>query len=147
MRSLGGDLNPTTKRQDAYVTIREMQELVEQDSDIISGMKAGYYTLNCTLTWIHIDETQQRQMFYLACSSCRKKVAEEDHGYWCENCAKNYEAATPTYNFSCKIADFTGQINLSVLGEVGEEIMGMSCQKFYDEVHRDIEEVKAVRSN
>jgi hypothetical protein len=46
----------------------------------------------------------------------------------------------PTYNFALKVADFTDDQILNVLGHEGEGILGMPAEKFY-EFHDDIPKV------
>ena len=68
MRALG-DMGTSTgeSKRDACVLLSEMQAIASNDAEIMHGGKAGYYNVNCYLSWIFIDETLQRQMFYLAC--------------------------------------------------------------------------------
>ena len=58
-------------------------------------------------------------MYYLACPSCKKKVVDDSNGYHCERCNKQYDEAVPTYNYSIKISDYSGTIQMQVLGETG----------------------------
>ena len=83
-----------------------------------------------------------KQMFYLACPTCRKKVSDDGVGYRCENCNKVYDNAVPTYNFSYKISDCSGTLILQCLAESGDVILGMSCKAFYDDLHQDLERVR-----
>ena len=100
MTSLGGDLGPSTSgKKDQVVTLGEMVKLAEEDYEVSNGSKAAYYTVNCYLSWIFIDETLNRTLFYLACQQCKKKVMDEDNGYFCTSCNKSYQNAVPTYNF------------------------------------------------
>lgn len=102
MRSLGdqGNGEAGSKRTSNTPTllIAQLQKMVEEDSDIQGG-KPFYCNLNCDLSWIFVPEGGDRQMFYLACEACKKKVIPEAAGYRCENCDKNFEKANPTYNF------------------------------------------------
>jgi replication factor A1 len=144
MESLGGETQ-AARPKDAAVTIDQMAAMVEADQDIQSGQRAGYYNVNCFLTWFYIDETGQRQLFYLACQQCKKKVTQENEGYWCINCNRQYESAVPTYNFQMKVADMSQSIGVSVLGEMGEDIMGKPAKEFY-EMKDDVEAIKNLRS-
>ncbi len=68
MKALGEiGSNTGERKQDSCVLISEMQELAESNSEIMSGSKAGYYNLNCHLSWVFIDETLERKLFYIAC--------------------------------------------------------------------------------
>lgn len=147
MKSLGGDLNNTGEsKKDASVTISEMLHLAENNAEVMHGGKAGYYNVNCYLSWIFFDEALQRMMFYLACPTCKRKVMDNNGAYRCENCQMNYENVVPTYNFSMKISDVSGTITCNLLGETGDSIMGINCKEFFD-IHQDIEQVKNIRSN
>ena len=82
-------------------------------------------------------------MFYLACPVCKKKVMEEGMDtYSCERCSRTFETVVPTYNYSVKISDFTQTITLQCMGEVGESLMGMSAQKFYNELRDDLQKIE-----
>ena len=61
----------------------------------------------------------ERQMYYLACPSCKKKVVDDTTGYNCEKCQKVFDSAVPTYNFSLKISDYSSSIAVQELGENG----------------------------
>ena len=66
----------------------------------------------------------------MACPDCKKKVVEEHNGYRCESCAKLHQKANPTYNFSARISDYSGTAIASFLGDIGDEIMGISASEF-----------------
>ena len=102
--------------------------------------------MNCHLSWVFTDETLERKLFYIACPSCKKKVSDESGGYYCLNCQKSYENATPTYNFTIKISDPSGTLTCNILGDVGDSILGMPCKELY-EIHQDVEALKNVRSD
>ena len=126
------------KKSDVFYSVAEMQNAAENDMALMSGEKAGYYTVNCMLSWIMIDENQQRQMFYLACPVTKKKVLDEAGGFWCETCQKTYPEAVPTWNYTGVFSDLSGSVVAGMLGEVGDNFMGMTCKDFY-EVHKDLE--------
>lgn len=54
----------------------------------------------------------ERDLWYPACPGpdCKKKVTEEDKGWFCEKCAKVYPNCKPTYNFSVRMGDMTRSI-------------------------------------
>ena len=138
MRSLGGvgggsGNTPT-------LLMKEMTEIATQDEDCLGG-KALYFNVNCEIAKIFTPESLERQMFYLACPTCKKKVIDDGTGYRCENCYKTYEDAVPTYNFSMAIQDHSEQRIVNCLGEVGEAILGMKCNEFYT-LHEDLDQVK-----
>lgn len=75
----------------------------------------------------------ERQMFYEACPDCKKKVAPNDHsnGFYCERCSKVHEKCKVTYNFTTRLADFSGCIYVQTMGEnVGDSMIGMSAENF-----------------
>ncbi len=127
--------------------IAQLKEMSESDSEIMGG-KPFYCNLNVDLTWIFVPENTDRQMFYLACEVCRKKVLEDPtgRGYHCENCNRHFENANPTYNFSIKVSDCSGTIMLSVFGEIGETILGISAREFH-KIHEDTAAVKELTMN
>ena len=55
--------------------LEEMEKFVSQDTGVLSG-KAFFCTVICELTWVFIPDTIEKQMFYLACQICKKKVNE-----------------------------------------------------------------------
>lgn len=105
------------------------------------GGKAVYFNINCEVAKIFTPESAERQMFYLACPACKKKVIDDGCGYRCENCQRTHQDAVPTYNFSIVIQDNTGSQLINCLGDVGETILGMKCCDFYT-IHEDLDQVK-----
>ena len=81
----------------------------------------------------------------MACPTCRKKVTDEEQGYFCINCSKNYKDAVPTYNCSVKLSDLSGSMACGLLGEVGDSFIGMDCKTFFD-MDMDMEQLKNLKS-
>lgn len=122
-----------------------MVEDLKTNNEVQSGIKAAFYNVNCTVTWVFTpqDLSSEKHMFYLACPVCKKKVIEEGMDqYSCERCSRTFEAVVPTYNYSVKVSDFTHTITLQCMGEVGETFMGMSAQKFYNELRDDLQKIE-----
>lgn len=121
-----------------------MIQQAEADPNLNEGGNQGYsayYRVNGVINYIPYNE--MRQIFYLSCVECKKKVMEEEHGYQCYNCSKHYETAVPNWNFSIKLSDYSDAIWLSVLGEQGDAIMGMQCSEF-NQIKDDHEQVKSM---
>ena len=116
-----------------------MMDAAHANQEVSSGTKPGYYTVNCFISWIFVPEDlKDRQLFYLACITCKKRVSDCRTGYRCERCNKTYGDAVPTYNFSAKVSDLSCTISLQCLGETGEAFMGLPCTEFF-EIAEDIE--------
>jgi hypothetical protein len=68
-----------------------MKQLAADNQSMLSGENAAYYVINATIQVIFCgDEMNRRNMFYLACKECKKKVSDSGNGYYCERCEKNY---------------------------------------------------------
>jgi len=94
-----------------------------------------------------VPESPDRQMFYLACESCRKKVSEEPgRGYYCERCSRHFGQAIPTYNFSVRVSDCSGQMSVACFGDIGETILGITAREFH-QMHEDTAAVKNLAMN
>ena len=90
-----------------------MMDAAASDEAIANGREVGYYTVNCFCSYIFIPEDHtERQLFYLACTSCKKRVTDCRTGYKCERCDRTFGDAVPTYNFSVKVSDLTCTISL-----------------------------------
>jgi len=97
------------------MSLEEMQNMLDtsEDQDLQSGAKSAYFTVNCFIQWVFTNENSpDRQMFYMGCKACKKKVFDVEDGYRCEKCNKNYDEAVPTYNFTVKVTDNTDSIQL-----------------------------------
>ena len=95
------------------MTLQEMQNMLEtsEDQELQSGTKSAYFTVNCWLQWVFTNENSpDRQMFYMACKVCKKKVYNEADSFRCERCDKNHSEAVPTYNFTVRVTDHTDSI-------------------------------------
>ena len=113
----------------------------ESDQQVMNG-EAVYYTVNCFCSWVFVPQENDRQMYYLACPSCKKKVSDEEQGFRCERCDKIYQDAVPTYNFTAKVSDLSSTVTVQIMGdEVGKEFIGMPCTEFY-ELKDDLEQIK-----
>ena len=85
-----------------------MKRCADENEDVMSGQKAGFYTITGFVSSIlHREEGNPKPLFYLACPSCKKKVINDFNSYKCERCDKAYQEAVPTYNFAVRISDFT----------------------------------------
>ena len=89
--------------------------------------KPYYCNLNCDLSWVFVPENADRQMFYLACEVCKKKVIQTGTNYHCESCSRSFENMVPTYNFSIRVSDCSGTLMVSCFGEIGETILGINA--------------------
>ena len=106
--------------------VEELTQFCAQDPEVQMG-KPFYANLICDIAFIFTPRDLDRNMFYLACPACKKKVLDDGSGYRCESCNKTYQDAMPTYNFSFKVQDCSGETILQCLGESGEQVMGMKC--------------------
>ena len=53
----------------------------------MSGEKSAFYTISGFIGTIFCgDENNFKQLFYLACPECKKKVIEEYNEFKCERC-------------------------------------------------------------
>ena len=110
------------------MTLQEMVTSLDtsEDLDLLNGAKSAYFTVNCWVSWIFTNQNNpEKQMFYMGCKTCKKKVYDEHEGYRCDKCNKIYQEAVPSYNFSVKVQDLADSILLQCLGEVGEAFLGM----------------------
>lgn len=103
-----------------------MVEQCENSTDIKHNEKAAWFKVAGYCTFYNSSaEQEERKPYYLACPTCKKKVTDQDNGYFCENCAKTYGEAVPTYNFSFMLSDCSSKITVQCLGEIGDSIVGM----------------------
>ena len=56
--------------------IGELEPYCLQHPEIQEG-KPLYFNLHCDIAIIFVPDSVDRQMFYLACPSCKKKVIED----------------------------------------------------------------------
>ncbi|ORY84332.1 replication factor-A protein [Protomyces lactucae-debilis] len=84
-----------------------------------------YYELKGTIIYIKTDNIS-----YPACASeaCNKKVVEDNEGGWrCEKCDKNFPEPQHRYMLTLNVQDHTGQQWLSGFDNVGQLILGCSA--------------------
>ena len=70
----------------------------------------GYFIVSGYVSFIKSDD----KMMYMACPDCSKKVEETDKGIECKHCNKFFEDAVPTYMLTCKFADTSDEIFISL---------------------------------
>ena len=102
--------------------------------------------MNCDLSWVFVPESPDRQMFYLACETDKKKLFPTGDGKFCDANNRVYDTAIPTYNFSFRVSDCSGSLVLSCFGEIGETILGMNATEF-QAMHEDAAAVKDLTMN
>ena len=129
---------------DVSMTLAGLQAHCSKDLEVQNG-KPFYCKVHCELAWILVPQDKERQMFYLACPACKKKVIDDGQGYRCERCMKTHEDAVPTYNFTVKMTDCSDSMFMSCLGESGQGVLGMSATEFYG-FHEDLDRVKELNS-
>jgi replication factor A1 len=116
------------------VTIEEMKGLALENDDLMSGRETVFFVINGFINTVFCgDENNPRPMYYLACSACKKKVIDDNSGYFCERCDKTFQAAVPTYNFAMRVSDFTDGHIFNLMGEAGNTIIGVPADTFYNE--------------
>lgn len=78
---------------------------------------------NCTLN---------EKSFYEGCPQCKKKISFLEGSYNCPNCNKQFEKPHYYYSFNFRTKDFTSEIYLDILGNIGEKLLGLKCQDMKD---------------
>ncbi|CAM6098031.1 unnamed protein product [Calypogeia fissa] len=102
----------------------ERANLLEMTRPEVGEAKPAWFTLRACITFIKPDQP----MWYLACTSCNKKVNQEhSNSYWCENCQKNYESCNRRYIMMAKVSDYSGEGWISAFNEQTETILGHSA--------------------
>jgi hypothetical protein len=99
-----------SQKQDNFLTIQEMVEQCENSTEIRYSDKVAWFSVAGYCTFYNSDE--ERKIFYLACKDCKKKVTDQDSGYFCESCQKNFGEAVPTFNFSFMFSDCSSKITI-----------------------------------
>jgi len=120
--------------KDMFYSLTEMTAAAENDDEIAN--KARFYQVRGQVTHISYEgksSEEQRSFYYLACTTCKKKVLDEGGSYRCESCQKSFDQAHPTYKFSFKFQDYSDSQYLSCLGDAcGEAIMGIPCSELLE---------------
>jgi len=80
--------------------------------------------------FLHSDKN-----FYSGCPVCKKKLNLEENNY-CVKCNQNYEKPVNYFHINFLIKDQTGELNLDVLGENAENILGIKCD-IYKELYEN----------
>ena len=100
------------QRPDNCVNLAEMIQDAENSPDLNEGGKSHWYKVSGYCTFYTSSDGNDRLLYYLACPVCKKKVTDEASGYRCENCAKSFGEAIPTYNFGFKLSDYSGSLSI-----------------------------------
>jgi hypothetical protein len=71
-----------------------------------------------------------RKKSYQACKSCKRPTEKKEMGLFeCMHCKKIVETLI-THALSVNFADFTGSVNIDVIGEHAETLLGMRAADF-----------------
>ena len=90
----------------------------------MSSEKASYYSLIGIVSKIASDKT----FYYLACKTCKKKLAEEGGKYYCKNCNVTMDSCNVVYMFSMRVEDGTAGIWIQVFGDIGAELLNKTAE-------------------
>jgi replication factor A1 len=124
-----------------------MKTCATSNMSVFSGDKAAFYMITGFISNIlHGEEGNPKQLYYLACPACKKKMVNDFNGYKCERCDKTFKEAVPTYNFAIRINDFTDSQIFNVLGECGEALMGMTATELFKH-HGDFSRIDEICRN
>ncbi|KAL2642129.1 hypothetical protein R1flu_009716 [Riccia fluitans] len=99
--------------------------------------KPACFTVRACISFIKPDQA----MWYLACTSCNRKVNQEsDSSYWCEGCSKHYDSCNRRYIMLAKVSDHSGEAWISAFNEQAETILGHTAESLNDIRSQDSEE-------
>lgn len=113
-------------------------EISESLNDENDTDQYHFFFLNGYVSRIKNDD----RIFYPACMSenCRRKVTEDNAGFKCEHCGKQFLTYLPTYMITAKISDFTESIYVNFAREHGTALMGMKAEEFKEFKENESEE-------
>ena len=115
----GGQNGDKGQRNSNLNLICEISESLNDENDTD---QYHFFFLNGYVSRIKNDD----RIFYPACMSenCRRKVTEDNAGFKCEHCGKQFLTYLPTYMITAKISDFTESIYVNFAREHGTALMG-----------------------
>lgn len=108
--------------------MEEIEEHCKYSDQLKNDRGQEFFKISGYIGRIMYDD--MRQMYYLACPECKKKVIEEHGGYKCEQCGKIFQQCNTNYTYTAKINDFTGGQFFQFMGESGDNVMGMPASDF-----------------
>lgn len=101
-----------------------------KDENMGMKEKPDYFNTRGTITFLKKD--MEKAPWYNACPSdgCNKKVTEDQNGgFWCEKCNKNYDNFVPRYILSLMCCDSTGSQWLTAFNESAEILLGKTAHE------------------
>lgn len=112
-----------------FSSIEELSQATLKDAEFLNNPNAEprIFKVSAMISRIMAD----RPLFYESCPECKKKVTPNDHsnGFYCVRCQKAFEKCKYAYNFTTRIADFSGHVYVSALGDQGDSLIGMTAEK------------------
>ena len=94
---------------------------------LIGEIDDGLAGKNVEICGIIVDMSQNR-VYYDACPTCSKKVEYENDQYKCNSCGV-VEDVEPRIRYKITIDDGSGSIRVTMFGQDGEKLLGMSAQR------------------
>ncbi|EZG89440.1 putative replication factor A 1, rfa1, partial [Gregarina niphandrodes] len=114
-------------------TISELHQQCQNSTELQNN---GLY-FNVVASIVETNVTTHKKFYWTSCPSCNKKVTSlsdgalggglDDDSYHCDNCNMEVKDPERKYIFQLTIQDATDTLRLSVLGESGTELIGMSA--------------------
>ena len=120
--------------------IKDMSEIL--DSNESENTKNPNYKIKgIVVNFNHTD-----RCYYVGCPECKKKLKQEGETE-CGSCHKKIDKPSYYYTLNVKIKDATGEIYADIIGNVGQKLIGISCEEYKDYVvYKDEAKLKEISS-
>ncbi|KAI7849609.1 hypothetical protein BDC45DRAFT_448356 [Circinella umbellata] len=96
---------------------------VKQDN-LGSSEKPDYFSARATVVFMKSDNPA-----YPGCPECKKKMVNDENGWRCEKCSKQYPEPTWRYVLTASVEDATAQLFVQLFDDQATTIVGISANE------------------
>ena len=124
------DLNSSIERNfDNYSSIElsYIKDLLDYNMNIEEQSK-NQIKFRAVVENIHHNEKN----YYAGCIECKKKLVQQENndGYICQNCNKNFTEPKYYYTLTCKVRDLTGETWIEMFGDTANKFLNIPVEEY-----------------
>jgi replication factor A1 len=70
--------------------------------------------------------------YYPGCFDCKKKLSQDQDGWFCQTCNKKFNEPKYYFTINCKVRDLTGESWIEMFGDTASKFLGISVEEYKD---------------
>ena len=118
-------LNNNTIDISGPVEISYLKDILD-DNYLLDDQNRNTIKIRAHLDYMNHSEKN----YYPGCFDCKKKLSQDQDGWFCQTCNKKFNEPKYYYTINCKVRDLTGESWIEMFGDTGSKFLGMSVDEY-----------------